>query len=163
MTRQEARDEEAVGRFIERFAAVLVESGFQRMPARIFVALLASQRGRMTAAELADTLHASPAAISGGVRFLTQNYLVSREREPGSRRDVYVVHDDALMESTIGRGPLLSRWAASLRDGVEAVGPDSPAGVRVGTTLEYAEFILEELDGMIKRWQEHKNQSERGA
>jgi len=163
VNRPTARDEDAVRRFIERFAAVLVESGFPRMPARIFVAVLASERGRMTAAELAETLHASPAAISGGVRFLTQNYLVSREREPGSRRDVYVVHDDALMESTMGRGPLLARWAASLRDGVDAVGPESPAGTRVSTTLAYAEFVLEELEGMIKRWQEHKTGLERSA
>ena len=75
---------------------------------------------------------------------------------------MYVVHDDALLESTMGRGPLIARWAASLRDGVEAVGPDSPAGVRVGTTLAYAEFIMDELDGMIKRWQEYKSELERG-
>jgi hypothetical protein len=54
------RDEEAVRRFIERFAAVLVESGFQRTPARIFVALLASERGRMTAAESAASSNALP-------------------------------------------------------------------------------------------------------
>src|SRR5262245_8588925 len=126
------------------------------MPARIFVALLASERGRMTAAELAETLHSSPAAISGGVRFLTQNYLASREREPGSRRDVYVVHDDALMESTVGRTPLLARWAANLREGVEAVGPDTDAGRRVSMNLAFAEFVMGEMEGMVKRWQKHK-------
>lgn len=156
MTRPPDRNEEAVKAFIERYAAVLTESGFPRMPARIFVALLASERGRLTAAELAEVLHSSPAAISGGVRFLTQNFLASREREPGSRRDVYVVHDDALMESTVNRTPLVARWAAQLREGLNAVGPDTPAGRRVKLNLAFAEFVLDEMDGMIKRWQEHK-------
>ena len=156
MTKGSQRDEEAVKTFIERYAAVLTESGFPRMPARIFVALLASERGRLTAAELADVLHSSPAAISGGVRFLTQNYLASREREPGSRRDVYVVHDDALMESTVNRTPLVARWAAQLRAGMEAVGPETAAGHRVALNLEFAEFVLDEMEGMVKRWNEHK-------
>jgi DNA-binding transcriptional regulator GbsR (MarR family) len=156
MTRQEGRDEGAVQAFIERYAAVLTESGFPRMPARIFVALLASERGRLTAAELAEVLHSSPAAISGGVRFLTQNFLASREREPGSRRDVYVVHDDALMESTVNRTPLVARWSAQLREGLNAVGPDTPAGRRVKMNLAFAEFMLDEMEGMVKRWNEHK-------
>lgn len=156
MTRQGDRDEEAVKAFIERYAAVLTESGFPRMPARIFVALLASERGRLTAAELAEVLHSSPAGISGGVRFLTQNFLATREREPGSRRDVYVVHDDALMESTVNRTPLVARWAAHLRDGLTAVGPESDAGRRVALNLAFAEFVIDEMDGMVKRWNEHK-------
>ena len=45
-------DREARSRFVERFASVLAESGFPRMPARMFAALLASESGRMTAAEL---------------------------------------------------------------------------------------------------------------
>jgi len=55
------RNGEAVSRFIERFAAVLTEAGIPRMPARIFAALLASDSGRLTAAELAAQLQASPA------------------------------------------------------------------------------------------------------
>ena len=75
----------SVARFIERFAAVLEESGVPRMPARVFVALLAEDSGSLTAAQLAQRLQVSPAAISGAVRYLTQVSLVGREREPGSR------------------------------------------------------------------------------
>ena len=39
--------------YIERFAAVLVAAGFPPMPARIFVALLVTDSGRLSAAELA--------------------------------------------------------------------------------------------------------------
>ncbi|HEY7015122.1 MAG TPA: hypothetical protein VH480_20330, partial [Streptosporangiaceae bacterium] len=50
-----------VSRFVERFAAVLTEAGIPRMPARVFAALLATDSGRLTAAELAAQLQASPA------------------------------------------------------------------------------------------------------
>ncbi|HEX7994495.1 MAG TPA: MarR family transcriptional regulator, partial [Streptosporangiaceae bacterium] len=87
------RDPVAVARFIERFASVLVEAGIPRMPARVFSALLATDSGRLTAAELADQLQASPAAVSGGVRYLIGVGMVSREGEPGSRRHHYRVPD----------------------------------------------------------------------
>ena len=63
--RPAARDEEAVRLFVERFAAALAESGLQRMPARVFAALQATDTGRLTAAELAEILQVSPAAVSG--------------------------------------------------------------------------------------------------
>ena len=66
------RDEEAVRRFIERFALNLVEAGMARMPARVFAGVLVAADGRQTAAELAELLQVSPAAISGAVRYLTQ-------------------------------------------------------------------------------------------
>src|SRR5689334_8994349 len=91
---KEQRDRQAVLRFIERFAASLTEAGFPKMPARVFAGLLATDSGRLTAAELADLLQVSPAAISGAVRYLAQVNLATREREPGSRRDYYQVHDD---------------------------------------------------------------------
>ena len=40
------RDEEAVRRFIERFALNLVEAGMARMPARVFAGVLVAEGGR---------------------------------------------------------------------------------------------------------------------
>ena len=79
------RDPEVVSRFVEHFAAQLVEAGLPRMPARVFVALLASDAGVLTSVELGEQLRISPAAVSGAVRYLSQVRMVSREREPGSR------------------------------------------------------------------------------
>ena len=70
--------------YIERFAAVLVAAGFPPMPARVFVALLITGSGRLSAAELAGILRISPAAVSGAVRYLIQLGLVHKERVPGS-------------------------------------------------------------------------------
>ncbi|WP_320672160.1 GbsR/MarR family transcriptional regulator [Patulibacter defluvii] len=146
------RDEEAVARFVERFAAALVESGMQRMPARVFGAILSSPDGRLTAAELAERLRTSAASISGAVRYLEQVRLVVREREPGSRRDVFVVHDDAWYEASVRRDEQLRRWVEVLADGVGAVGPDSAAGARLRETQEFFAFAVAELPRMLERW-----------
>lgn len=151
-----AVDDKEVQRAIERFAGVLMEAAWPRMPARIFSALLFDDDGRMTAAELAVRLHISPAAVSGAVRFLITARLAGREREPGSRRDVYVVHDDAFIESIAARDQMLIHWSNVLREGMEAVGPDTPAGRRVRLSHEFALFVHGEMEGMMKRWHEHK-------
>ena len=150
------RDDQAVLRFIERFAAILEEAGMPRMPARVFVGLLATDSGRLTAAEMAELLQVSPAAVSGAVRYLTQLNLASREREPGSRRDHYRVHDDVWYEAAIRREQLMVRWETSIREGVEVLGPETPAGLRLTETLAFFEFLEEEIPAVLDRWRARK-------
>ena len=73
------------------------------------------------AAELAAQLNVSPAAISGAVRYLIQVGLTSREREPGSRRDVFRVHEDAWYDAAIRRGfAELRQWGTTSVANIEA-------------------------------------------
>jgi DNA-binding transcriptional regulator GbsR (MarR family) len=146
------RDEQAVARFIEDFASALAEGGVPRMPARVFAALLATDSGRLTAAELAERLRVSPAAISGAVRYLTQVALVSREREPGSRRDHYRLLNDLWYEASLRREPLLTRWERSMQEGMEALGADTPAGARLAESKAFFEFLQDELPAVLERW-----------
>jgi DNA-binding transcriptional regulator GbsR (MarR family) len=148
------RDEEAVRRFVERFALDLTDSGMARMPARVFAALLANDAGRLTAAELAELLRVSPAAISGAVRYLAHIGMVSRGREPGERRDHYQVSSDQWYEVLARRDQLLQRWEQDLQDGIKAVGPDTPAGVRLEDNRRYFEFLRHEAPKVMARWQE---------
>ncbi|MGW4384554.1 GbsR/MarR family transcriptional regulator [Kitasatospora sp. NPDC004531] len=148
------RDPAVVSEFVERFATVLTDAGFPRMPARVFTALLTSDSGRLTSAELAEQLRISPAAVSGAVRYLTQVDLVSREREPGTRRDRYRVHDHVWYEATANRDSTLSRWEVGLADGIKALGPDTPAGRRLAESLEFFTFLRVELQQMMQRWRD---------
>ncbi len=150
------RDQDAVSRFTERFASVLVEAGIPRMPARVFAALLAADSGRLTAAELAGQLQASPAAVSGGVRYLIGVGLVSREGEPGSRRHHYRVPDNVWDEVIRNRDRLMARWTAVLRDGIELLGADTPAGARLADSVRYFEFVSAELPRVLAEWRERK-------
>lgn len=158
-----ARDEAAVSRFVERFAAVLVEAGIPRMPARVFAALLAADSGRLTAAELSGQLQASPAAVSGGVRYLIGVGMVSREGEPGSRRHHYRVPDHVWDEVVSGRDRVLARWVIVLREGIAVLGEDTPAGVRLADSVQYFEFVAAELPRVLARWREHKAALDRAA
>ncbi|RSS83832.1 GbsR/MarR family transcriptional regulator [Streptomyces sp. WAC06614] len=152
------RDEEAVGRFVERFAAQLTDAGMQRMAARVFAALLASDGAAMTSAELGETLQISPAAVSGAVSYLTQVSMVSREREPGSRRDRYVLHNELWYETFTRRDQALSLFEKTLREGAASLGPDTPAGARVAETAAFFAFLQQEVLGMMDRWRAHRAQ-----
>jgi DNA-binding transcriptional regulator GbsR (MarR family) len=142
--------------FVERFASALTESGFPRMPARVFAALLATDSGRLTAAELAAILHVSPAAISGAVSYLVQVNLASREAEPGSRREHYRVHNETWYEAIARKDQVLDRCERSLREGIEVLGRATPAGARIAETLAFFEFIQTELPAMLERWRARK-------
>lgn len=150
------RDEAAVRRFIEDFAQALTEMGVPRMPARVFVALVTSDPGRLTAAELAATLHASPAAMSGAVRYLLQLGLIRRQGEPGSRRHYYRVPDDVWGEIISIRNRAMTRWTAVLREGIPILGAETPAGLRITDSVRFFEFVSAELPLVIDRWQDRK-------
>ncbi|MFJ9821572.1 GbsR/MarR family transcriptional regulator [Streptomyces sp. NPDC101151] len=152
------RDPESVSRFVEHFAAQLVEAGVPRMPARVFAALLASDTGTLTSADLGGQLQISPAAVSGAVRYLAQVHLVSREREPGSRRERYRVHSDQWYEALTSREAIIKRWEDALRDGVAGLGADTPAGRRLAETLDFFEFIERDVAEIMERWRAYREQ-----
>ena len=141
-------------RFVERFAAMLSQAGFARMPARVFVVLLVTDSGSLTAAELAATLQVSPAAISSAVRYLIQLGLTSREREPGSRRDRYRVPDDVWYEVVRVREQATARWLPALQDGIEALGAGTPAADRLAETADFFEFFNKQGPELLAKWHE---------
>ena len=117
-----AGSDDALFGYIERFASVLVSAGFPPMPARVFVALLVTDSGRLSAAELAGMLRISPAAVSGAVRYLIQLGLVHKERVPGSRRDYYRMPGNMWDDMLRLRDQVMSRWTALVREGIGLVG-----------------------------------------
>lgn len=144
--------EQAVARFVERFALLLAEAGMGRMPARVFARLLTTDTGRMTAAELGAALRVSPAAVSGAVRYLDQVGLVAKGREPGERRDHYAVSDQSWMEAITNRDKLLDNWSNALAEGIDLLGPDTPAGRRLDHTRRFFLFLQHEIGAIMERW-----------
>jgi DNA-binding transcriptional regulator GbsR (MarR family) len=143
--------------YTERFSAVLVAAGFPPMPARVFVALLVADSGRLSAAELAGMLRISPAAVSGAVRYLIQVGLAHKERVPGSRRDYYRM-PGGMWDSLIRqRDQVMTRWTALVREGIDLVGRDTPAGERLAEQAEFLEFTSRELSDVLERWERHRS------
>ena len=143
-------------RFIEQFALLLADGGVPRMAARVFACVLADDAGQLTAAELAERLRVSPAAVSGAARYLIQVDLLTKAREPGARRDHYRLADNLWYEAFGHKETLLRRWEEGLLEGIELLGPDSPAGRRLEDSREFFAFIRTELGPMLERWREHR-------
>ncbi len=158
----EPRDPQHAARLAstEALAAVMVDSGLPRMAARVLALLLHVDAGEATAAELAEDLQASPAAISGAVRYLLQTRLVARTRKPGERKDTYALSKGDWYDDIMGgRSQELLRWAAASRHGADLLGHDSPAGTRLDETARFFEFLDGETAGLMERW--HAEQKRR--
>jgi DNA-binding transcriptional regulator GbsR (MarR family) len=145
-----------VERFVERFALLLAEAGLQRMPARVFGALLVTEDGKLTAGEIADILRVSPAAVSGAVRYLLQVGLIVKRRDPGERRDHYEVTDDMWYEVYANRDQQFVAWADVMKEGVAAVGPETKAGGRLETSRQFFEFLRKEIPELMTKWREYQ-------
>src|SRR5690349_10276726 len=133
---QDAETDAGRDRFVERFGSALTAAGMQRLPSRVFAVLLADPDGRMTAAEIGEALSVSAGSVSGAVRSLQQMRMIHREREPGSRRDVFVVADDAWHDVMINSSATYDPLTQALREGVEQVGGQgTTAGNRLALSV----------------------------
>ena len=141
---------------VERIGGALTQAGLARLPSRVFAALLVDDDGRMTSAELADVLGVSPAGVSGAVGYLEQLSMLRRERERGTRRDVYVVDDDAWHEAMMRHDQLYGPIKASLEHALSALGDDAPARLRLSLTRDFLVFLEGELDAIAAKWESRK-------
>lgn len=145
-------DPGSVPEFIEKFAALLTVAGFPPMPARVFAALLVTDPGRLSSAELVDLLQISPAAVSGAVRYLSGIGLVHKERVPGSRREYYRMPGNPWHQVMLMRNQVLIRWVEMLKEGIDLVGADTPAGRRMAGHAGFFEFLAVETPALMARW-----------
>ena len=152
-----AADDGGPERFVERFGSALTAAGMQRLPSRVFACLLAQESGRMTAAELGAALSVSPASVSGAVRSLQQMRMIHREREQGTRRDVYVVADDAWHDMMMNSANIYAPLTQSLSEGVDQVGGrGTTAGDRLALSVAFLEFVTEEMHQLSERWDKRR-------
>jgi|SRR3954447_15222473 DNA-binding transcriptional regulator GbsR (MarR family) len=142
--------------FIERMGAALTQAGLPRVPSLVFSALLVDDDGRMTSAELTSTLEVSPASVSGAVNYLARLGMLRRERERGSRRDVYVVDEDAWHGTLMRRDQLYAPMTAALTAGMRALGEDSPAHERLLLTREFLSFVDDEMADLAVKWEKRR-------
>lgn len=139
---------------VERLGQVLEDSGIPRMPARVFAYVLAEDRDRYTAAELAEGLDVSPAAISGAVRYLTQTGLVVRERRPSGRGDLYRIVDGDVWGTIMrARLPILDHYVASLQEAVALLDAGSAGRARLEETQAYFDFARRQMADLAQRWE----------
>jgi len=149
-----ARDERALNDVLEHAAAVLTSAGFPKMPARVLMALTVTEQQGMTAAELADRLSASPAGISGAVRYLQTIGIVRRVSQSASRRDRYELPSDWYASMT-RQSPIYAVLAAQADAGIAAVDdPDSLATERLRDMAGFYRFLEKRLPELLDEWEQ---------
>src|SRR5688572_22225051 len=111
------RDEAAMRQYIEHMSRLLADWGFPRMAGRVLFVLMGSEERTLTAAELAERLDVSPAAISTALKYLIHLNMASREPVPGSRRDRYRLVDDSWYEVTTAKMTFLKVLADAAEQG----------------------------------------------
>jgi DNA-binding transcriptional regulator GbsR (MarR family) len=138
------RDAEAVREYEETFTTVLMQAGTPKMMARVLTCLYTSDAGSLTAAELVQRLQVSPASISKAIAFLESQGLVRRERDE-RRRERYVADDDVWYQSMIASARGTIQVAETARQGVNILGPDTPAATRLENIARFLDFVSESI------------------
>lgn len=157
MTSLAERDHRNLLRAVERVATLLTDGGMPRMASRVFAYALADDSDRYTAADFAEGLQVSPAAISGAVRYLLDTRLLFKEREPGTRADLYRIYDDDVWSAIMSaRLPLLEMWEQAVAEAADLIGPEHRGGRRLRETQEFFRFTRVELAATMERWKEHR-------
>jgi DNA-binding transcriptional ArsR family regulator len=150
-------DHEQLLRAVEKVAVLLAESGVPIMASRVFAYALTEDADHYTAAELAEGLRVSPAAVSGAVRYLTATGLMFKERRPGQRAAVYRIDSDDVWSTIISaRVPMLELWERGAREAAEMVGPETRGGRRLTETEAFCRFWREDTVHQLARWREYR-------
>lgn len=140
-------------RTAEQAAAMLTAAGMPRMPARALMALVGSPDDGYTAAELADRLGVSAAAVSGAVRYLTSLRMIHRVVRPGDRVARYDIVDDGWHSMVVSNAPLYGRLA----DAIDAIADDNTdAEVSVARARDMAgflRFLEQRMPQLVEEWE----------
>lgn len=137
----------------ETSAAVMTAAGFPKMPARALMALLASEEGALTATELGEALGASPAAVSGAVRYLQQVGFIHRVSQPGSRRDRYELPEDAWYVASMRQNPVYEKLAGLSTAMASELPEGSSARSRVEDMAHFYRFLVERMPRLMDEWE----------
>lgn len=133
--------------FVEELADVLAATGMPRMACRVFASLVTAKTDTTTAAALAAQLDVSPASISKAIAYLEGIELVERRTESGSRREHYRVGDDTWTRAIRVDSRAHASVAETAQRGLNILGADSPAGVRLAKMGQFFDALTRQMSG----------------
>ena len=122
----------------------MMRQGLPKMTARVLACLYTTDAGSLSASELAQRLQVSPASVSKAVTFLEGLDLLRRERDE-RRRDRYVVDNELWYQGMIAAARSHAQLAETARQGVDVLGPGTPAAVRLENIARFVDFVGESM------------------
>jgi DNA-binding transcriptional regulator GbsR (MarR family) len=146
--------ERALAEFSERTASLLIGAGLARMPARVLMALMASETGGLTSQELQERLGVSAAAVSGAVQYLQSTNFIRRVVQPGSRRERYELPDDYWYQVSTNAVSIYQPLAQLAEDALAALAEDeSTRAARIREMAEYFRFMQRRMPELNEEWE----------
>ena len=140
----------------EAAAAMITAVGFPRMPGRVMMALIAAPEEGYSAADLADRLGISAAAVSGAVRYLQTIQVIRRVSRPDRRRDHYIIIPDTWYGLMTNNGPIYERLAAHIEAIGEEHADDHAARHRAAEMAEFFRFMARRMPELVDEWEAHR-------
>jgi DNA-binding MarR family transcriptional regulator len=144
----------------ERAAAMLTAAGMPRMSARVMMALVGSPDEGYSAADLAERLGVSAAAVSGAVRYLQQIHIIHRISRAGDRRDRYELIDDGWHAVLTANAPLYI-MLADLIDAVADENPGAPLSIeRARDMSAFFRFFAQRMPAFLDEWDAERRRAD---
>jgi hypothetical protein len=84
--------------------------------------------------------------------------MLRRERERGSRRDVYVVEEATWHTTLMRREQVYGPMIAALTEGLATVPAGTPAHHRMVVTREFLAFVNEEMRSLADKWEARRRE-----
>jgi len=137
---------------VAQAVSALAANGFPRLPATVLMTLMTSEETELTAEALAERTQASPAAISGAVRYLTTIGMIRRHVLPGSRRYVYELPEHPWYTVSIEKNDVYVMMAELARRAAPALGPRGAA--QMEEMAAFFEFLKKRLPEVLGEWSE---------
>lgn len=137
---------------VESSAAELTAHGFPAMPARVVMALTVNEDCRLTSEELTTQLSASPAAISGAVRYLNTLGVIRQATVAGSRRHVYSLTHTPWYTVSLTNPSVYRNLTRLLESGSTQLDAGSAARARVEEMAEFFRFLEQRMPELLDEW-----------
>ncbi|MGW0245293.1 helix-turn-helix domain-containing protein [Nocardia goodfellowii] len=142
----------AVTEFTAHFTTLFARTGMPRTAAGVLACLHSADTGSCTAAELVRWLQVSPASISAAIRYLEQQDMVRRERDPQRRRDRYLLGEDAWLRATFAGARQNFMLAEAARQGAATLGEHRSAAARLREMSRYLDHVGKDMVASAERW-----------
>jgi DNA-binding transcriptional regulator GbsR (MarR family) len=153
------RDPRLVDEVGAQSVELMIKAGLPQMMAKVLAALFTTDSGGLTSAELVRRLQVSPASISKAIGYLENQALVTRERDPHSRAERYVIDDDVVFRSIMASVRNQTQIAEACASGARKLGATTPAGARLENTSQFLLHVIDDLVRSAEHW--HKIYSTR--
>ena len=149
---------------VEEMARMLAAGGLPLAAARMWAYLLVCEPPERTAADLAETLHASRGSISGSARLLEAAGLLRRSSRRGDRREYFSIPPGSIVAILNARLPVTTAWRRLAERGLDLLNERGPtANARLQEVHDVYAFMEQELPAMLDRFLEGRASTRKDA